>query len=80
LVPEAVESISYGLPTYKYRGKPLVYFGAAKKHLAIYATSEGTIRYPVNERFPRERLKALLDEKVASIKAKPGRKKVEGAT
>jgi uncharacterized protein YdhG (YjbR/CyaY superfamily) len=39
LAPEAVESISYGLPTYKLNGKPLVYFGTAKKHYALYAIS-----------------------------------------
>ena len=30
--PAAVESISYGMPAYKYEGKPLVYFAAAKEH------------------------------------------------
>ena len=31
-VPSAVEGFSYGIPGYKYRGRPLVYFGAAKNH------------------------------------------------
>ncbi|MEX0741710.1 MAG: DUF1801 domain-containing protein, partial [Phycisphaeraceae bacterium] len=29
--PDAAESISYGMPTFKYKGRPLIYFGAAKK-------------------------------------------------
>jgi uncharacterized protein YdhG (YjbR/CyaY superfamily) len=43
LAPDAAESISYGLPTYKVNGKPLVYFGTAKTHYAVYAIS-GVIR------------------------------------
>jgi uncharacterized protein YdhG (YjbR/CyaY superfamily) len=37
--PDAVESISYGIPTYKLNGRPLVYFGNAKTHYAVYALS-----------------------------------------
>lgn len=43
LAPEAAESISYGLPTYKIGGRPLVYFGTAKNHYALYAIS-GAVR------------------------------------
>lgn len=39
-VPEAKESISYGMPAYKLNG-PLVYFGAAKHHIGFYPTGEG---------------------------------------
>lgn len=41
--PDAVESISYGVPTYKLNGRPLVYFGTAKPHFALYGVS-GVIR------------------------------------
>ena len=37
--PEAVESISYGVPAFKYRGRPLVSFGAAKNHCSFYVQS-----------------------------------------
>ena len=37
--PDAVESINYGVPFYKYKGKALISFGAAKKHLAIYGSN-----------------------------------------
>lgn len=37
--PEAVESISYGIPAFKYRGRPLVSFAAAKAHCAFYVMS-----------------------------------------
>lgn len=39
--PDAVESISYGMPAYKTHGKPLVYFAALKNHIGFYATPTG---------------------------------------
>ena len=37
--PDAEESISYGVPAFKYRGRPLVSFGAAKSHCSFYVQS-----------------------------------------
>lgn len=37
--PEAVEGIGYGVPAFKYRGRPLVSFGAAKDHCSFYVQS-----------------------------------------
>lgn len=37
--PEAVETISYGVPAFKYRGRPLVSFAAAKNHLSFFVQS-----------------------------------------
>jgi uncharacterized protein YdhG (YjbR/CyaY superfamily) len=39
--PQAQESISYGMPTFKMNGKPLVYFAGFKNHIGFYATSTG---------------------------------------
>jgi uncharacterized protein YdhG (YjbR/CyaY superfamily) len=66
--PDAEESISYGMPAYKYLGKPLVYFAANKKHIGFYAlptaneffkkelagydVSKGTIRFPLGQPLP----------------------------
>jgi len=58
--PEAAEAMAYGMVGYKYRGRPLLYIGASKRHcgiyglvpegfeteLAKYETSKGTIRIP----------------------------------
>ena len=38
-VPDAVESIGYGVPAFKYKGRPLVSFGAGKNHCAFYVQS-----------------------------------------
>ena len=35
--PEAAEHFAYGMPAYKLRGKPLVYFAAFKNHMGVYA-------------------------------------------
>jgi len=37
--PEAVEGVSYGVPAFRYRGRPLVSFGAGKNHCSFYVQS-----------------------------------------
>jgi uncharacterized protein YdhG (YjbR/CyaY superfamily) len=39
IVPDATEAVSYGVPAFKYRGRPLVSYGAAKTHCAFYVQS-----------------------------------------
>lgn len=41
LVPEAVESMAYGMPAYKLQNKPLIYFAGYANHIGIYATPSG---------------------------------------
>jgi uncharacterized protein YdhG (YjbR/CyaY superfamily) len=38
-VPNATETISHGIPTFKHQGRPLVGFGATKNHCALYVIS-----------------------------------------
>jgi uncharacterized protein YdhG (YjbR/CyaY superfamily) len=38
-VPEAVEGIGYGMPGYKLRGKPILYFAGFKEHYSLFAAS-----------------------------------------
>ncbi len=37
--PDAVESLSYGVPAFKYRGRPLVSYGSSKTHCSFYVQS-----------------------------------------
>ena len=37
--PAAVEAIAYGVPAFRYRGRPLVSYGAGKGHCAFYVQS-----------------------------------------
>ncbi len=39
IVPGAEETISYGMPTLKYQGKPFLGFDAHKNHIGIYPYS-----------------------------------------
>lgn len=75
-VPEAVETISYQMPAFKYKGKMLVYFAAFKNHIGFYATpesnlafkeelseyktSKGTIQLPYNKPVPTELLRKII--------------------
>jgi uncharacterized protein YdhG (YjbR/CyaY superfamily) len=68
--PQAVESISYGMPAYKLNGKPLVYFAGYEKHIGFYATptghsafseelskfkqGKGSVQFPLDEPMPLE--------------------------
>ena len=36
VVPEAEETISYGIPTFNLNGTYLIYFAAYKKHIGVY--------------------------------------------
>ena len=38
-VPEAIEGIGYGMPGYKFLGKPLLYFAGFKNHYSLFAAS-----------------------------------------
>lgn len=39
LAPTAEETISYAMPTYKVKGRPLVYFGVFKDHMSLFPAS-----------------------------------------
>lgn len=41
--PDADEVISYGMPAFKYHGKLLVGFAAAKKHFGFYPCNSTTV-------------------------------------
>jgi uncharacterized protein YdhG (YjbR/CyaY superfamily) len=83
--PEAIETISYGIPTFKYKGS-LVWFAAFSDHCSLfptasvidafknelntYETSKGTIRFPVDKPLPPALLKKLVKARVAQVKDK----------
>ena len=41
--PDAEECIAYGMPAYKNAGRALIYFGAAKNHIALYGGIAGVM-------------------------------------
>ncbi|KXK26248.1 MAG: hypothetical protein TR69_WS6001001243 [candidate division WS6 bacterium OLB20] len=82
-VPEAVEAISYGIPTFKLNGKNLVHFSATKEHLGFYPTpegieafraelsgydtSKGTVRFPLHEPIPYDLIKVITEYRAKSM-------------
>ena len=50
--PTAIESVSYGIAGFKYKGKPLVYFGYWKDHLALYGLGARVIKDHASELKP----------------------------
>jgi uncharacterized protein YdhG (YjbR/CyaY superfamily) len=71
------------MPTFKYRGRPLVYFAAAKKHLSLYGLpwdrhqaelaafdcEKGTIRFQPQQPPPQALVRTMLRERMADIDA-----------
>lgn len=72
-------SMSYGLPTFKRDGEPLVYFGGWAKHCSVYGLpttgvpakysgSKGTIRLAIGEPLPEAMLVRLLKKRLKTIR------------
>jgi uncharacterized protein YdhG (YjbR/CyaY superfamily) len=43
VAPEAEEGVSYGMPAFRYAGRPLLGFRAASKHLSVFPFSPTAI-------------------------------------
>ncbi|WP_276360333.1 DUF1801 domain-containing protein [Daejeonella sp. H1SJ63] len=86
--PEAQETISYQIPTFKLNGN-LVHFAAFKNHigfypgsgaievfrdqLSAYPVSKGTVRFPVSDELPYD-----LIREITSFRANENLSKVKG--
>jgi uncharacterized protein YdhG (YjbR/CyaY superfamily) len=80
-VPEAEESISYNMPTYKLGGERLIYFAAWKAHVSLYAATAGVVAalgdalkpYPIEKgtiRFSLDQpVPVKLIEQIARVRA-----------
>jgi uncharacterized protein YdhG (YjbR/CyaY superfamily) len=78
--PEAEESISYGMPSFKLKGRPLVYFAAFKNHIGFYATptghskfskelskykqGKGSVQFPIDKPMPLNLVKEIVKFRV----------------
>ncbi len=77
--PEAVETISYAMPTFKLEGN-LVHFAAFKRHigfyptpsgvekfqkeLAVYENAKGSIRFPLDQPIPYDLISEIVAYRV----------------
>ena len=86
--PETTEGISYGIPTFKYKGM-LASFGAFSDHCSLFPgagptiefknelknfqTSKGTIRFAPSKPLPATLLRKLVKARIAENERKKGR-------
>ena len=83
--PEAIECITYQMPTYKM-GQPVVYFAGYAKHIGFYPTpsairafepelteykwSKGAIQFPLSKPLPKELIASITRFRVAEVNSK----------
>ncbi|HPF12048.1 MAG TPA: DUF1801 domain-containing protein [Flavobacteriaceae bacterium] len=84
--PQAVESISYGMPAYKTQKRPLVYFAGYDKHIGFYATpsghaqfakklakykqGKGSVQFPLDQPIPFDLIAEIVAFRVKENEAK----------
>lgn len=87
--PEAEETISYQMPTYKLNGA-LVYFAAYKNHIGFYATptghkefadrlskykqGKGSVQFPLDKPLPFDLIAEIVQFRVEQNLSKPKKK------
>lgn len=90
LVPEPEETLGYGIPTFKYKGRNLIHFAAFKAHIGLYPgpaaiepfkdelgdfpTSKGTIQMPNHLPLPLDLIRKIT---LFRIQAEDDRKRTK---
>jgi len=83
---EATEAISYQMPAFKYKGRPLLWFAAFSNHCSLFPTasvieaiknelkgfsiSKGTIQFPVDRPLSAALLKKIVKLRIAQNERK----------
>ena len=76
VIPSAIETISYQIPTFKINNKNIVHFSAYKKHIGLYPGpsaiehfkeelsqykwSKGAVQFPLDNPIPSELVKKIV--------------------
>lgn len=83
--PDAVEVMSYGIPTFDLNGKHLVHFAGYQRHLGFYPTAggmaafadalseyktaKGSVQFPHDRPLPLDLIRAMVRFRVATVRA-----------
>ena len=73
-VPEAQETISYQIPTFKLKGSSLVHFAAFRKHIGLYPPApkefkkelssyegpKGNLKFPIDKPIPYDLVRRIV--------------------
>ena len=78
--PDALEMTSYGIPAFKFQGKPLAYFAAFKNHIGFYPTphgieefekelsvykqGKGSVQFPLDKPMPLKLISRIVKDRV----------------
>lgn len=81
--PEAEETISYAIPTFKLNGKALVHFAGFKNHIGFYAlptgheafkkefsvykTGKGSVQFPLDKELPAELITRVVRFRIQEL-------------
>lgn len=84
--PSATEKVSYGMPTYQYRGTRLVYFAGYKNHVGVYALvhveddvpeqlkefvdHRSTLRFPLDRPLPADAIRDAVRRRMRENESK----------
>ncbi len=58
--PDAAETIAYGVPAFKYLGRPFVSYGAGKAHCSFYVQSPDVMEAFADDLAPYETTKGTV--------------------
>jgi len=81
--PEAEETISYAIPTFKLNDKALVHFAGFKNHIGFYAlptgheafakefsvykTGKGSVQFPLDQELPLELIAKVVKFRIQEV-------------
>lgn len=84
VAPDAVETISYAIPTFDLDGKHLVHFAGFAKHvgfypipsgmeafkeeLASYKQGRGSVQFPLSEPLPADLIRRIIEFRVGEVR------------
>ncbi len=90
IVPQAEETISYQIPTFKLNGRYLIYFAGFNNHISLYPvpsgsdsfnkqitrfrTGKGTLQFPLDAPLPIPLIRRIVKQRLKDNLSRTGKK------